>query len=57
MLSQKREKSFFFKKSKKFGPIDTFHYATLYEPVYNGFHGQRRKTYPFWEKSKKHLFG
>ena len=33
MLIQKREKSFFFKKSKKVGPIDTIHWAERYEPV------------------------
>ena len=57
MLSQKRWKSFVSKKSKKVGPIDTFHWAELYEPVKNGFHDERQKIYPFWEKSKKHLFG
>ena len=38
MLSQKREKSKFFKKSKKIGPFKLIQQATRWEPVQNGFH-------------------
>ena len=43
MLSQKRLKSVFSKKSKKVVPTNLFHLATLYEPLQNGFHNHSRK--------------
>ena len=38
MLSQKREKSKFFKKSKKIAPVKLIQQAKRWEPVQNGFH-------------------
>ena len=38
MLSHKREKSYFFKKSNKIVPFKLIHQATREEPVQNGFH-------------------
>ena len=52
MLSQKRLKSIFSKKSKKFVPTNLIHWATLYEPNQNGFHNHSRKVPIFREKAK-----
>ena len=52
MLSHERLKSIFSKKSKKVNPTILFHWATLYEPLQNGFHNHSRKVLIFREKAK-----